>query len=73
MGKMREKKKKKKKKKNLIETGNGDECSMNRSPFSLVWFGFWLWWVCGYSCSFAEYCWGCLYYIVREKEKRECL
>lgn len=39
MGKMREKKKKKKKKKNLIETGNGDECSMNRSPFSLVWFG----------------------------------
>ena len=40
MGKMREKKKKKKKKKkkNLIETGNGDECSMNRSPFSLVWF-----------------------------------
>ena len=36
MGKMREKKKKKK---NLIETGNGDECSMNRSPFSLVWFG----------------------------------
>lgn len=35
MGKMREKKKKKK---NLIETGNGDECSMNRSPFSLVWF-----------------------------------
>lgn len=26
-------------KKNLIETGNGDECSMNRSPF---FFGFWL-------------------------------
>ena len=47
MGKMREKKK------NPIETGNGDECSMNRSPFSLAFGcgGRWVW----YSRSFAEY------------------